>query len=112
MADQPQTCPTELPSSSSAKDLINGKPAAILPVVGYTALRGTLIAGGLYLAGERKPKQLFKSAVAATLMIEAWVIGWAWFQKKRAQQQQSVAQRTQQIADQAVNEVRTEWAKT
>lgn len=71
----------ELPSSSSAKDLINGKPAAIFPVIGWTLLRGTLIGAGLALAGQRKG--VLRGAVAGTLMIEAWVLGWALVQRWR-----------------------------
>jgi hypothetical protein len=67
-------CPA-LPSGSSAVALLGGDWNALPGVVGYTILRGALIGAGMLAAGERK--HVVRNAVAGTLAIEAFVIGWA-----------------------------------
>ena len=68
-----------LPSGDAAIDLFR---APSLPnagkVVGTFALRGLLVAGGLYLAGARG-KPLLGYSAAATGAIEVFVLGWAWW---------------------------------
>jgi len=63
-----------LPSGESAAAFIEGKPGAWLGVVGHTALRATLIAGGLYAAGLRK--RVIPGALAASAAIELFVLSW------------------------------------
>ena len=68
-------CPAALPSGSSAATLLGGDWSALPGVVGYTLVRGALIGAGMLVAGERK--HVVRNAVAGTLAIEAFVLGWA-----------------------------------
>jgi hypothetical protein len=44
--------------------------------------RGALVAGGLAVAGARG-KELVKYTAGATLAIEVFVLGWAWWQARK-----------------------------
>jgi hypothetical protein len=64
-----------LPSSDAAVTLVKGDIApGLVGVIGSTLLRAGLIAGGLYLVGERK--HLVRNAVAAAGAIEIFVLAW------------------------------------
>lgn len=71
-----------LPSASSALALMNGEPGALPLVVAHTALRAGIIGAGLYVAGHRC--HLVRTAVVSSLAIEAFVLGWAAYQRGRA----------------------------
>lgn len=70
-----------LPSASSALALMNGEPGALPLVLAHTALRAGIIATGLFIAGGIPPKQIAKTALVSSLAIEAFVLGWAAYQK-------------------------------
>lgn len=70
-----------LPSSSAALDLVQGKPGAVISVVGSTALRAGLIATGAALAGLRG-KPLLRASVGGALAIEAFVLAWIWWRNR------------------------------
>ena len=71
----------ELPSSTAASDLLDGKPGALMDVTVSVILRGGLIAAGLYLAGERK--NLVKYSAAAALAIEAFVLSYIAYNRRK-----------------------------
>ncbi len=77
--------PTEpLPSSDSARDVIDGKPGAILTATGHAAGRACLIGLGMYaLGGIRDTDTLFRGAVGGSLLIEGAALGYFYWQKKR-----------------------------
>jgi hypothetical protein len=77
---QPDSCPA-LPSGSAAAALLDGDLTAIGPTIGYTGLRAVLIATGMVLAGERE--HVVRNAVAGSLAIEAFVLGWAAWKRKQ-----------------------------
>lgn len=79
LAQTPEEC-AALPSGRAAFDLVHGDPKAAVPVVGYTLLRSLLIAGGLYVAGERE--HLMRNAIAGAIGIEVYVLLWAALQPK------------------------------
>jgi hypothetical protein len=72
----PTAC-AALPSGPPAVALVSGDLRALPAVLGTTVARAALIATGLIVAGERTPARLVKNAVAGSLAIEAFVIGWA-----------------------------------
>lgn len=61
-----------LPSSTSVSDMLDGKFDGFVGSIVSTAVRGGLIAGGLYIAGDRK--HLWRDALAGALAIETFVI--------------------------------------
>ncbi len=64
-----------LPSSDAAVTLVQGNIApGIVGVVGSTLLRAGLIAGGLYLVGQKD--HLARNAIAAASAIELFVLAW------------------------------------
>jgi len=68
------TCVT-LPSADAALSLVRGNYQRGIPsVVGSTIVRSMLIAGGLYIAGDRK--RLAAKSICAALAIEAFVVSW------------------------------------
>ena len=69
-----------LPSSTSAADLIEGKPGSLGRAFLHTVGRATLIGTGLYAAGYRG-KDLVKGSIAASLAIEAFALVWFASQK-------------------------------
>lgn len=71
-----------LPSGSSALSLVQGRPGAIGGVFLHTMLRAGLIGAGLAIAGERK--HLVRNALAGSLAVEAFVLGFMWW-KVRSQ---------------------------
>ena len=71
-----------LPSSQAALDLVEGKPAAIVPVLGSMLGRAALIGAGLFVVGERK--HLFKYSAAAAVAIEMFVIGYVAANRRKA----------------------------
>lgn len=66
---------TDLPSQSSAYDLVTGQPGAVPRVAAHVVVRAGLIAIGLYAAGARK--DLARHALGGSLSIEAFVLAWA-----------------------------------
>jgi len=70
-----------LPSATSALALLNGEPGALPMVVAHTSLRAGIIAVGLLVAGQRRG--VVKNALVASLAIEAFVLGWAAWQRSR-----------------------------
>lgn len=71
---EPHEQPPRLPSQVAANSLLSGEAGALADVLLWSTLRGFVIAGGLYLAGERE--HLAKKAAYATLAIELYVILW------------------------------------
>jgi len=77
---QPPECPAALPSGSSAAALVGGDLSALPIAVGHTLVRAALVGTGLLIAGERE--HVIRNAVAGSLAIEAFVLGWAaWLQR-------------------------------
>ena len=74
------TCPA-LPSGSSAVALLSGDLSALPVAVAHTAVRAALIGTGLLVAGERK--RVVRNAVAGSLAIETFVLGWAAWKLRR-----------------------------
>lgn len=70
-----------LPSATSALALINGERGALPLVIAHTTLRASIIGVGLLVAGQRR--DVVKNAIVASLAIEAFVLGWAAWQKSR-----------------------------
>jgi len=68
-------CPAALPSGSSASALLNGDPGALPIAIGHTLLRSVLVGTGLMVAGERA--HVVRNAIAGSLAIETFVLGWA-----------------------------------
>lgn len=75
-----EQCDT-LPSAQSAAALVRGESGSFVRVVGHTLLRAGLIGVGLAIAGERE--KLVRYSVAGALGIEAFVIGYAYWQRRR-----------------------------
>lgn len=73
-----------LPSASSALALMNGEPGALPLVLAHTALRAGIIGVGLVVAGGLPPRKIAKTALVSSLAIEAFVLGWAAYQKGKA----------------------------
>jgi hypothetical protein len=71
-----------LPSASSALALMNGEPGSLPLVMAHTAIRAGIIGTGLYVAGHRC--HLLRTALVSSLAIEAFVLGWAAYQRGRA----------------------------
>ena len=71
------SCPAQLPSASSAMQLIEGDTAGIAPALLHTVLRAGLIGAGLYTSGIRG-KDLVRGSVAGSLAIELFVLGYMW----------------------------------
>ena len=64
-----------LPSSEAAVTLVRGDVArGLIGVVSSSLLRALLIAGGLYVVGERE--HLVRDALGASAAIEAFVLAW------------------------------------
>lgn len=64
-----------LPSSDAAVTLVRGNIASgLVGVVASTVLRAALIAGGLYLVGQRD--HLARNSLGAASAIEAFVLAW------------------------------------
>ena len=70
----PHEQPPRLPSQVAANKLLSGETGALADILFWSMARGFVIAGGLYLAGERE--HLAKKAAYATLAIELYVILW------------------------------------
>ena len=62
------------PSMQAAFDLYDGKHGALNKVILSFLARGVMIAGGLYLAGERD--RLWKNALVASATVELFVLTW------------------------------------
>lgn len=80
MALHPVLAPA-LPSASSALALMNGEPGALPLVVAHTALRAGIIATGLFISGQRRG--VMRNALVASCAIEAFVLGWAAYQRSQ-----------------------------
>lgn len=76
----PVRCDT-LPSAQSAAALVRGEPGSFLRVLGHTAGRAALIGVGLAVVGERE--HIVKYAIAGALGIEAFVLGYTYWQEGR-----------------------------
>ena len=59
--------------------LMNGEPGALGQVVTHTVLRAAIIGTGLYVAGHRC--RTVRTALVSSLAIEAFVLGWAAYQR-------------------------------
>lgn len=83
LSDSPAcpVCPAALPSGSSAAALIDGDWNALPVAVGHTIVRAALVGAGLVVAGERT--HVIRNAVAGSLAIETFVLGWAAWLKAR-----------------------------
>ena len=66
---------TTLPSQDAAERFVRGEQGSALGVAMTTALRASLIAGGLYAVGQRKG--VMRSALAGATAIEVFVLVWA-----------------------------------
>ena len=76
LSDPPPTsCPAALPSGSSAAALLSGDMSALPIAVAHTVVRAALVGAGLLIAGERA--HVIRNAVAGSLAIETFVLGWA-----------------------------------
>lgn len=70
-----------LPSGDSAERLIGGETAALFPVAVHTLGRAMLIGVGMAAAGVRQG--LVAGALGGALGIEAFVLLWAWYEKRK-----------------------------
>jgi len=75
-----QVCDT-LPSAQSAAALVRGEPGSFVRVLGHTAGRALLISIGMAVFGERE--HLLRNSVAGALGIEAFVLGYTYWQRGR-----------------------------
>ena len=73
-------CPAALPSGSSAAALVAGDWSALPIAVGHTIVRAALVGAGLVIAGERA--NVVRNAVAGSLAIETFVLGWAAWKRR------------------------------
>lgn len=75
-------CPS-LPSAEVAYELVQEGPRALPGVLGTVSFRTMLIGAGIGLAsrGQDRP-HLFRDAVFAALAVEAFVVGWAYYQTR------------------------------
>lgn len=64
--------PRVLPSAQAAANFIEGRPGAAVEVVATVAARALIIAGGLFVAGERK--RLLPYSLAGAVAIEIFVL--------------------------------------
>lgn len=80
MALHPAIAPA-LPSATSALALVNGEPGALPIVIAHTGLRAGIIGVGLLISGQRRG--IFRNAIVASMAIEAFVLGWAAYQRAR-----------------------------
>jgi len=71
-----------LPSATSALALVNGEPGALPIVIAHTTLRAGIIAIGLLVSGQRGGA-VVRNALVSSLAIEAFVLGWAAWQRAR-----------------------------
>lgn len=71
-----------LPSGDSAEALVRGEWGALPTAVFHTILRGALIGTAMGVAGLREEDGLVKYSIAGALGIEAFVLLWAWANKK------------------------------
>jgi hypothetical protein len=86
---EPLVCPAALPSGTSAADLLSGDLRALPIAVAHTVVRAALIGTGLLVAGERV--HVVRNAVAGSLAIETFVLGWAaWKLRKQKSDQEAV----------------------
>lgn len=70
-----------LPSGEAAAEFVRGDLKALPRVLAHTALRATLIGVGAWLAGADR-KTLVRDAIAGSLGIDAFVIGWALLRRR------------------------------
>jgi len=77
---EPVTCPA-LPSGSSAVALVGGDWSALPTAVAHTVVRAALVGTGLLVAGERA--HVVRNAIAGSLAIETFVLGWAAWKLRR-----------------------------
>lgn len=70
-----------LPSVNAAQQLVDGKAGGFVAVVGTMTFRASLVGTGLVLAGEREPWEVVKKSLAASAVIETFVLLWEWAHK-------------------------------
>lgn len=75
-----------LPSGQAAFELVHGDLSALPRVLAHTALRATLIGVGAWLVGADR-RTLVRDAIAGSLGIDAFVIGWALLRKTESKAQ-------------------------
>jgi hypothetical protein len=73
-----------LPSQSSADRFVREGLPAVPGLVAHTLLRSTLVAGGLLLFAGRRDRKVIRDAVAGAMMIEVFVLSWAWWHREGA----------------------------
>jgi hypothetical protein len=66
--EQTRTYP---PSTYAIHDLLEGRPGALVRVLGLTLCRALFVAPGLFLVGVRRPAQLAGYSLAASASISA-----------------------------------------
>jgi len=65
------------PPTDAARRMLDGELGGLVESAAWTLGRAGLIAAGMHLAGERG--DLWRQAVAGSLAVEAFVVGWAAF---------------------------------
>jgi hypothetical protein len=65
----------KLPSDAAAQKLLAGKPGAVVDVAFWTSVRAALIAGGLWVVGDRH--KLWLKGYAGALAVEVFMLLWA-----------------------------------
>lgn len=68
-----------LPSQSSADRFVREGLPAVPGLFLHTALRTALVGGGLILFARRRDRKVVRDALAGALMIEVFVLAWAWW---------------------------------
>lgn len=74
-----------LPSGESAEALVAGDAGALPKVALHTGVRAALIGLAMYVAGMRARTGLVKYSVAGALGIEAFVLLWALYERRKAE---------------------------
>lgn len=70
-----------LPSATSAADVVNGRPGALIHAAAHTLGRAALIGTGLWVSGIRG-WPLVRGALCASFVIETFVLTWMAWQRR------------------------------
>lgn len=70
-----------LPSASSARDLVLGRPGALGRAAAHTALRALLVGAGAAALGLRGPS-LIRASIGGAIGIEVFVLSWTYYHWK------------------------------
>lgn len=71
-----------LPSQSSADRFVREGLPAVPGLIAHTALRSFLVGSGIVLFAGRRDRKVIRDAVAGAMMIEVFVLAWAWWHKE------------------------------